>query len=173
MDQKRHQITKLYSNDAILVYEGNKIKSSKEIGDFYGKMPSSSHRVTTLDAQPISQKMLNGISSVLVSGNDSFDYRSIFQLPKSSKIWSIFPYSKNELFQSFWYSQMEYLRWGSTSSQSIYPGKFYNIEKKVCQATLSSILEIIVNSLIKSITAHDFINDRLELVDSIGHCSPM
>ena len=123
MDQKRHQITKLYSNDAILVYEGNKIKSSKEIGDFYGKMPSSSHRVTTLDAQPISQKMLNGISSVLVSGNDSFDYRSIFPLSKSSKMWSIFPY---ELFQSFWYSQMEYLRWGSTSSQSIYSGKFYN-----------------------------------------------
>ena len=72
MDQKRHQITKLYSEDAVLVYEGNKIKSSKEIGDFYGKMPSSSHRVTTLDAQPISQKMLNGINSVLVSGNDSF-----------------------------------------------------------------------------------------------------
>ena len=47
------------------------------------------------------------------------------------------------------------------------------ILKKVCQATLSSILEIIVNSLIKSITAHDFINDRLELVDSIGHCSPL
>ena len=128
MDQKRHQITKLYSNDAILVYEGNKIKSSKEIGDFYGKMPSSSHRVTTLDAQPISQKMLNGISSVLVSGNDSFDYRSIFPLPKSSKM-SIFLF-KNELFQSFWYSQMEYLRWGSTSSQSIYSGKFYNIYKK-------------------------------------------
>ena len=92
MDQKRHQITKLYSNDAILVYEGNKIKSSKEIGDFYGKMPSSSHRVTTLDAQPISQKMLNGISSVLVSGNDSFYHRSIF--PRSSKMWFIFPYSK-------------------------------------------------------------------------------
>ena len=72
MDQKRHQITKLYSEDAVLVYEGNKIKSSKEIGDFYGKMPSSSHRVTTLDAQPISQKMLNGINSVLVSGKDSF-----------------------------------------------------------------------------------------------------
>ena len=130
MDQKRHQITKLYSNDAILVYEGNKIKSSKEIGDFYGKMPSSSHRVTTLDAQPISQKMLNGISSVLVSGNDSFDYRSIFPFSKSNKMWYIFPYSKNELFQSFWYSQMEYLRWGSTSSQSIYSGKFYNIYKK-------------------------------------------
>jgi len=77
MDQKRHQITKLYSNDAILVYEGNKIKSSKEIGDFYGKMPSSSHRVTTLDAQPISQKMLNGISSVLVSGNDSLNVGAI------------------------------------------------------------------------------------------------
>ena len=172
MDQKRHQITKLYSNDAILVYEGNKIKSSKEIGDFYGKMPSSSHRVTTLDAQPISQKMLNGISSVLVSGNDSFDYRSIFSLPKSSKLLFIFLF-KNELFQSFWYSQMEYLRWGSTSSQSIYSGKFYNNYKKVCQATLSSILEIIVKSLIKTITAHDFINDRLELVDSIGHCSPL
>ena len=40
-------------------------------------MPSSSHRVTTLDAQPISQKMLNGISSVLVSGNDSLNVGAI------------------------------------------------------------------------------------------------
>merc|ERR1711953_292075 len=76
MDQKRHQITKLYSNDAILVYEGNKIKSSKEIGDFYGKMPSSSHRVTTLDAQPISQTMLNGISSVLVSASGTVKWNT-------------------------------------------------------------------------------------------------
>ena len=82
MDQKRHQITKLYSDEAILVYEGNKIKNSKEIGDFYGKMPSSSHRVTTLDVQPISQKMLNGINSVLVSGNDSFDPR--YNHPKNT-----------------------------------------------------------------------------------------
>ena len=50
---------------------------------------------------------------------------------------------------------------------------FIIFTKKDCQAILSSILEIIVNSLIKSITAHDFINDRLELVDSIGHCSPL
>ena len=86
MDQKRHQITKLYSNDAILVYEGNKIKSSKEIGDFYGKMPSSSHRVTTLDAQPISQTMLNGISSVLVSGNDSLNAAAIMGISQRAVV---------------------------------------------------------------------------------------
>ena len=77
---------------------------------------------------------------------------------------------KNESFQSFGYSQMEYLRWWSTSSQSIYSGQFYNIANKVCQATLFSDLDKILKSLIKSITAYDFINDRLELVDSIGHC---
>ena len=70
-----------YLDDAD-IDELRRIDVQKEIGEFYGKMPSSSHRVTTLDAQPISQKMLNGINSVLVSGNDSFDPR--YNHPKNT-----------------------------------------------------------------------------------------
>merc|ERR1712046_467886 len=42
----------------------------------YGRMPSSSHRVTTLDAQPISQKMLNGVNSVLVSASGTVKWNA-------------------------------------------------------------------------------------------------
>ena len=69
MDQKRSNIGQFYSPEAILVYEGHRTKGQSQISDFYQKNPPSSHRVTSLDAQPIDKSMTEGAKSILINGN--------------------------------------------------------------------------------------------------------
>ena len=72
MDQKRSNIGQFYSPEAILVYEGHRIKGQSQISDFYQKNPPSSHRVTSLDSQPIDKSMTEGAKSILINGSFHF-----------------------------------------------------------------------------------------------------
>lgn len=72
MDQKRSNIGQFYSPEAILVYEGHRMKGQSQISDFYQKNPPSSHRVTSLDAQPIDKSMTEGAKSILINGMSVF-----------------------------------------------------------------------------------------------------
>ena len=69
MDQKRPNIGQFYSPEAILVYEGHRHRGQGTIADFYQKIPPSSHRVTSLDAQPMDKAMTDGNKAILISGN--------------------------------------------------------------------------------------------------------
>ena len=68
MDQKRSNIGQFYSPEAILVYEGHRNRGQGTIADFYQKIPPSSHRVTSLDAQPMDKAMSDGNKAILISG---------------------------------------------------------------------------------------------------------
>ena len=68
LDNKRNQITKLYSDSTILVYEGHRTSGKDEVGKFYANLPKSSHKVTSLDVQPINKSMTKDIVSVLIKG---------------------------------------------------------------------------------------------------------
>ena len=78
MDQKRANIGQFYSPEAILVYEGNRTKGQGSIAEFYQKFPPSSHRITSLDAQPIDKVMTDGNKAILISGK--FEFESNFEV---------------------------------------------------------------------------------------------
>merc|ERR1712130_286376 len=78
MDKKRQQIHKLYSEQATLIWDGNKVDTQDAIGKFLKDLPISNHRIDSLDVQPVDEVMTDGTTSFLigVSGSVKFDKKS-------------------------------------------------------------------------------------------------
>ncbi|KAI4470124.1 nuclear transport factor 2 [Holotrichia oblita] len=53
VDKRRHLISRLYLENALLTWNGNGISTSEKIQKFYIDLPSSDHSIITLDSQPI------------------------------------------------------------------------------------------------------------------------
>ena len=68
IDNKRHTIDKLYLSTATLSWNGNKIEGATAIQAFLlDKIPSkSSHRLLSMDAQPIASTFTGGQTTILV-----------------------------------------------------------------------------------------------------------
>uniref|UniRef100_A0A1L8DGV6 NTF2-related export protein n=1 Tax=Nyssomyia neivai TaxID=330878 RepID=A0A1L8DGV6_9DIPT len=53
LDKRRHQMSRLYLNNGVLVWNGNGITGRDDIQKFYQELPVSDHHMNTLDAQPL------------------------------------------------------------------------------------------------------------------------
>ncbi|ALC43441.1 Nxt1 [Drosophila busckii] len=53
LDNRRHQLGRLYIDSATLSWNGNGAKGREIIERFFLELPQSQHQMTTLDAQPI------------------------------------------------------------------------------------------------------------------------
>ncbi|XP_046997649.1 NTF2-related export protein [Schistocerca americana] len=53
VDKRRHLMSKYYLDTGILSWNGNGTVGKDQIQKFYEQLPSTEHRLTSLDAQPV------------------------------------------------------------------------------------------------------------------------
>ncbi|XP_037051620.1 NTF2-related export protein [Bradysia coprophila] len=53
VDKKRHQMSRLYLDNGLLVWNGNESSGKENIQKYFLDLPTSIHNVITLDTQPI------------------------------------------------------------------------------------------------------------------------
>ncbi|GJQ68493.1 Nxt1 [Trypoxylus dichotomus] len=81
VDKRRHLISKLYLDNALLTWNGNGISTSERIQKFYIDLPSSDHSIITLDSQPILDSAVNGQLTFLIQVSGTVKYQD--KVPKS------------------------------------------------------------------------------------------
>ncbi|XP_063169504.1 NTF2-related export protein 2 [Candoia aspera] len=75
MDKRRRVLTRLYTDDATLVWNGNAISGQDALGKFFEMLPSSEFQVNTFDCQPVHEQATQNQTTVLVvtCGTVKFD----------------------------------------------------------------------------------------------------
>ncbi|ETN67612.1 NTF2-related export protein [Anopheles aquasalis] len=53
VDKKRHQMSRLYMDNGVVVWNGNGANGKEQIEKFFNDLPRTEHTISTLDAQPI------------------------------------------------------------------------------------------------------------------------
>ncbi|XP_052280260.1 NTF2-related export protein 2-like [Dreissena polymorpha] len=66
IDKKRHLLTKLYQDNAEAGWNGNILKGKEAILKFYDDLPSSEHKIESLDCQPMSGPISAGQLYIIV-----------------------------------------------------------------------------------------------------------
>lgn len=86
----------LYSNNSLVVWNGNTKSGSPGITEFYQSLPGSNHRLSSFDCQPV--QSASATTSVLVScvGSVKFDgqpsekrFSQDFLLTKEGEVWKV------------------------------------------------------------------------------------
>lgn len=77
VDRKRHLISRLYMDTAVLVWNGNGTTGKEEIQKFFAELPTSSHTYSCFDSQQIPGSAVgNKLAYVIkTAGNVSFQGR--------------------------------------------------------------------------------------------------
>ncbi|CAM1154318.1 NXT2 (predicted) [Pycnogonum litorale] len=96
-DKKRHQLSKMYSDEAVLIWNGNGVKGKEAINKFLEELPSSEHSLQCLDAQPIIDQVVQGQMAILVivtgivkfEGNYSRHFYQTFMLTVQGDVWKV------------------------------------------------------------------------------------
>ncbi|XP_064610042.1 NTF2-related export protein 1-like [Liolophura sinensis] len=96
-DKKRHLVSKLYMDTAVLVWNGNSITGSTEIVKFFENLPSSEHVPETLDCQPLIDQLTPGKLTIIVtvSGSSKYQHNKAttfmqnFTLTSVNNVWKI------------------------------------------------------------------------------------
>merc|ERR1711953_185675 len=70
-DKRRHKLSNLYMDNAMLVWNGHNVRTPVEIGKFLEALPTSQHVVEAFDAQPVSTEITAGQKTVLLTVNGS------------------------------------------------------------------------------------------------------
>ncbi|XP_025026280.1 NTF2-related export protein 2 isoform X2 [Python bivittatus] len=75
MDKRRRVLTRLYTDDATLVWNGNAISGQDALAKFFEMLPSSEFQVNTFDCQPVHEQATQNQTTVLVvtCGTVKFD----------------------------------------------------------------------------------------------------
>ncbi|XP_070615640.1 NTF2-related export protein 2 [Erythrolamprus reginae] len=75
MDKRRRVLTRLYTDDATLVWNGNAISGQEALAKFFEMLPSSDFQVNTFDCQPVHEQATQNQTTVLVvtCGTVKFD----------------------------------------------------------------------------------------------------
>jgi NTF2-related export protein 1/2 len=75
LDKKRHQVSKLYLENATFVWNGNASIGKDNIQKFFQELPSSEHQMTTVDAQPIIDNTVSQTFTFLVQVSGTVKYQ--------------------------------------------------------------------------------------------------
>lgn len=66
LDKKRHQMSRLYMDNAIAVWNGNDVIGKDNIQQFFINLPDIEHTVTTYDVQPIIDEAIANQQTLLL-----------------------------------------------------------------------------------------------------------
>lgn len=66
LDKKRHQMSRLYMDNAIAVWNGNEVIGKDNIQQFFVGLPDLEHTVATYDAQPIIDETVSNQQTLLL-----------------------------------------------------------------------------------------------------------
>lgn len=66
LDKKRHQISRLYLDNATAVWNGNGVNGKDGIQKFIEALPSTEHTITTMDVQPIIDDALSNQTTLMI-----------------------------------------------------------------------------------------------------------
>ncbi|XP_031630885.1 NTF2-related export protein-like [Contarinia nasturtii] len=97
LDKKRHQMSRLYLDNAIAIWNGNGTTGKENIQKFFQDLPITEHTITTLDAQPVIDEALSNQKTLLimVSGmfriqnNQSKQFQQTFIITAHEEKWKI------------------------------------------------------------------------------------
>jgi len=67
LDKRRHTLSKLYLETGTLVWNGNSITGNEAIQAFLEQLPSSSHVIWSVDAQPLPDVAVSQQTTLLVA----------------------------------------------------------------------------------------------------------
>ncbi|ETE64805.1 NTF2-related export protein 2 [Ophiophagus hannah] len=75
IDKRRQVITRLYTDDATLVWNGNAVSGQEALAKFFEMLPSSDFQVNSYDCQPVHEQATPNQTTVLVvtCGSVKFD----------------------------------------------------------------------------------------------------
>lgn len=66
LDNKRHQIARLYLDNAIAVWNGNEVIGKEEIQKFFITLPDIEHTVISYDVQPVIDETISNQQTLLL-----------------------------------------------------------------------------------------------------------
>lgn len=96
LDKRRHQMSRLYLDNAIMTWNGNGIRGEENIQKFIEDLPAMEHSVLTLGAQPviddavINQKtLLLLVSGLIKMSNSSKPFQQTFVVTAQDDKWKI------------------------------------------------------------------------------------
>lgn len=96
LDKKRHQMSRLYLDNGVAVWNGNDITGKDNIQKFFETLPATEHTVVTVDAQPVIDEAVSSQRTLLliVSGtirinNSSKPFQQTFMVTAQGDKWKI------------------------------------------------------------------------------------
>ncbi|XP_037953458.1 NTF2-related export protein [Teleopsis dalmanni] len=75
VDKRRHQVSRLYLDNATYIWNGNPFIGKDKIQSFFLELPASEHNITTLDAQPIIDESMTGTTTVIIKAAGTIKYQ--------------------------------------------------------------------------------------------------
>ncbi|KAL3880197.1 hypothetical protein ACJMK2_032459 [Sinanodonta woodiana] len=96
-DKKRHLLAKLYMDTAKLVWNGNPADGKEAILKFFENLPSSEHKIDSLDCHPLIDQVSGGQMTIMVktygtvefSKNKKRSFQQTFMLTSQNNKWMI------------------------------------------------------------------------------------
>ncbi|KAM6151321.1 NTF2-related export protein 2 [Rhynchocyon petersi] len=75
MDKRRQVLTRLYLEEASLIWNGNVVTGLEALANFYEMLPSSEFQINMLDCQPVLEQAAPSQTTILIvtSGIAKFD----------------------------------------------------------------------------------------------------
>lgn len=96
LDKKRHQLFRLYMDNAICVFNGNGTTGKDAIQKFYQDLPITETAIASLDAQPIVDELASNQNTILVMasgvmrlGNQQKSFQQTFVITAQEDKWKI------------------------------------------------------------------------------------
>lgn len=97
IDKKRHILDRLYHDSATLLWNGNSVTGQAAISQYLNKLPSSEHKVETLDAQSMPDHATQGQIGILVltagivkyKGHSVRNFSQNFMLTAQNNTWKV------------------------------------------------------------------------------------
>uniref|UniRef100_A0A182PFW3 NTF2-related export protein n=1 Tax=Anopheles epiroticus TaxID=199890 RepID=A0A182PFW3_9DIPT len=75
MDKLRHYIARLYTDDAVLIWNGHGVKGKQKIQDLFRHVPFAEHKILSLDAQPYMESSFQSPLSFMVQIAGKVQYK--------------------------------------------------------------------------------------------------
>ncbi|KAH8336959.1 hypothetical protein KR059_009302, partial [Drosophila kikkawai] len=74
LDNRRHQMGRLYINTAVFSWNGNGATGREMIERYFTELPSSAHQMTNLDAQPIMEECVGAQLTYVILASGTVKY---------------------------------------------------------------------------------------------------
>lgn len=97
IDKKRHLLTKLYLDTGEATWNGNNLKGKEAILKFFEELPTTEHKVESLDCHPLSAEISGGQFTIIVKTYGTVKYpnsslksfHQVFILTSENNKWKI------------------------------------------------------------------------------------